>query len=58
MSIFWSARMLAEAAPDARVIVLLRDPVDRYVSDRTLTSGFVSGRWVGVSRRRASSARR
>ena len=35
MSIFWSARMLAEAAPDARVIVLLRDPVDRYISDRT-----------------------
>jgi Sulfotransferase domain len=28
----WVARQLAQAAPDARVLVLLRDPVDRYAS--------------------------
>jgi hypothetical protein len=28
----WAARMLAKAAPDTRVLVLLRDPVERYIS--------------------------
>jgi hypothetical protein len=28
----WVARMLAAAAPDARILVLLRDPVERYIS--------------------------
>ena len=28
----WTPPLLARAAPDARILVLLRDPVDRYVS--------------------------
>lgn len=28
----WAARLLAEAAPDARILVMLRDPIDRLVS--------------------------
>jgi hypothetical protein len=35
MTLYWAPRMLAEAAPDARIIVMLRDPVDRYLSGRT-----------------------
>ncbi len=35
MSLWWVPRMLAEAAPKAKIIVLLRDPVERYVSGRT-----------------------
>lgn len=34
MSLAWQPRMLAEAAPDARIIVLLRDPMDRYLATR------------------------
>ena len=29
---FWSLRLLARAAPDARILVLLRDPVERWRS--------------------------
>lgn len=29
---FWSLRLLAQAAPEARILVLLRDPVERYRS--------------------------
>jgi hypothetical protein len=29
---FWSLRLLARSAPDARILVLLRDPVERYLS--------------------------
>ena len=29
---FWSLRLLRQAAPDARLLVLLRDPVERYRS--------------------------
>jgi Sulfotransferase domain len=29
---FWSLRLLALCAPDARILVLLRDPVERYLS--------------------------
>ena len=29
----WTPRFLAAAAPDARILVMLRDPVDRYRSD-------------------------
>jgi hypothetical protein len=32
MSDFWSMRLLRRAAPDARILVMLRDPVDRYRS--------------------------
>ena len=28
----WAIRMLAEAAPDARILIMLRDPVERYHS--------------------------
>jgi hypothetical protein len=34
LTLFWVARMLAQAAPDARIIVLLRDPVERFLSGR------------------------
>lgn len=29
---FWALRLLREAAPDARILVMLRDPVERYRS--------------------------
>lgn len=32
MSEFWAPRLLARAAPDARLLVLLRDPIARYAS--------------------------
>jgi hypothetical protein len=34
MSYYWVPAMLRAAAPDARVIVLLRDPIERYLSAR------------------------
>jgi hypothetical protein len=33
----WVPRMLHEAAPDARIIVMLRDPLERFLSGRTHT---------------------
>jgi hypothetical protein len=35
MADYWVPRMLRQAAPDARLIVLLRDPLERYLSART-----------------------
>jgi hypothetical protein len=35
MSLWWAPSMLAAAAPDAAIIVMLRDPVERYISGRT-----------------------
>jgi hypothetical protein len=35
MACHWIPRMLREAAPGTRVIALLRDPIERYVSGRT-----------------------
>lgn len=35
MSLWWIPRMLAGAAPDARIIVIVRDPIDRFISGRT-----------------------
>jgi hypothetical protein len=35
MSLWWIPPALAKAAPDARIIMMVRDPVDRYVSGRT-----------------------
>jgi hypothetical protein len=32
MADFWPMRLLRQAAPDARILVMLRDPVDRYRS--------------------------
>jgi hypothetical protein len=34
---FWTPRLIARAAPEARVLVLLRDPVDRFRSGLTHT---------------------
>jgi hypothetical protein len=34
MAYYWAPPMLKQAAPDARIIVLLRDPVERYLSAR------------------------
>lgn len=41
MSDYWVPRMLREAAPDTRIIILLRDPIERYRSART--HGLLSG---------------
>jgi hypothetical protein len=35
MSLWWVPAMLAIAAPEAAIIVMLRDPLERYVSGRT-----------------------
>lgn len=35
MADHWTPRLLAEAAPDASLLVMLRDPVERYVSGLT-----------------------
>lgn len=43
MSFWWVPRCLALAAPDARIIVMLRDPVDRFVSGRSWAEKFRPG---------------
>jgi hypothetical protein len=40
MTLFWAPRMLAEVAPDARVLVIVRDPVERYLSGRTFAERY------------------
>lgn len=35
MSLWWAPRMLSMAAPDCRIVMMLRDPIDRYISGRT-----------------------
>jgi sulfotransferase family protein len=40
----WMAEQLAQAAPEARVLILLRDPVDRFAS------GFARGRRMAAER--------
>jgi Sulfotransferase domain len=35
LSLYWAAGMLREAAPSARIIVILRDPIARFTSSRT-----------------------
>jgi len=35
MNLWWVPAMLALAAPEAAIIVMLRDPVERYISGRT-----------------------
>jgi hypothetical protein len=35
MADYWTPRLLAAAAPDARLLVMLRDPVERYISGLT-----------------------
>jgi hypothetical protein len=39
MSDFWTPSLLRRAAPEARILVLLRDPVERYVSGLTVSIG-------------------
>jgi hypothetical protein len=47
----WSCRLLRQAAPDTKVLVMLRDPIERY------RSGIVHRRTVGrTDRRRAAIA--
>ncbi|MFO1540281.1 MAG: sulfotransferase family protein [Chloroflexota bacterium] len=49
----WTPPLLRQAAPDARILVLLRDPVERFVSGRTLAEGRLT---VGASARAAANA--
>lgn len=42
MSCYWTPEMIRHAAPDARLIAILRDPIARYVSGRTHEE-----RWLG-----------
>ena len=42
---FWSPGQLKAAAPEAKVLVLLRDPVERFRSALTLTENRLSFRW-------------
>jgi hypothetical protein len=40
MTLFWAPRMLAEVAPDARILVIVRDPVERYLSGRSFAERY------------------
>jgi hypothetical protein len=46
----WIPRLLAAAAPDARLLVLLRDPVERYLSALALNARVASRRGAPLSR--------
>jgi hypothetical protein len=47
---FWSMRLLRRAAPDARILVILRDPIERF------RSGFAMRRRWGITRGRTLDA--
>ncbi len=49
----WTPPLLRRAAPDARILVLLRDPVERFRSGRTLAEQRLT---VGASARAAANA--
>ena len=49
----WTPALLREAAPDARLLVLLRDPVERFRSGRTLAESRFT---VGATARAAANA--
>jgi hypothetical protein len=49
----WTPRLLRQAAPDARLLVLLRDPVERFRSGRTLAENRFT---VGSTARAAANA--
>lgn len=49
----WTPRLLHEAAPEARLLVLLRDPVERFRSGRTLAENRLT---VGSTARAAANA--
>jgi Sulfotransferase family len=42
---FWTPALLRRAAPDAKLLVLLRDPVERFRSALTLTEGRLTLAW-------------
>jgi Sulfotransferase domain len=46
----WIPRLLAAAAPDARLLVLLRDPVERYLSALELNARVAKNRGAPLSR--------
>jgi hypothetical protein len=49
----WTPRLLRRAAPEARLLVLLRDPVERFRSGRTLAENRFT---VGSTARAAANA--
>jgi hypothetical protein len=49
----WTPALLHEAAPEARLLVLLRDPVERFRSGRTLAENRLT---VGATARAAANA--
>lgn len=49
----WTPRLLRRAAPDARLLVLIRDPVERFRSGRTLAESRFT---VGSTARAAANA--
>ena len=49
----WTPRLLRQAAPEARLLVLLRDPVERFRSGRTLAENRFT---VGSTARAAANA--
>ena len=49
----WTPRLLLQAAPEARLLVLLRDPVERFRSGRTLAENRFT---VGATARAAANA--
>ena len=49
----WTPPLLRRAAPDARLLVLLRDPVERFRSGRTLAENRLT---VGAAPRAAANA--
>ena len=49
----WTPRLLSRAAPDARLLVLVRDPVERFRSGRTLAENRFT---VGATARAAANA--
>ena len=49
----WTPALLREAAPEARLLVLLRDPVERFRSGRTLAENRLT---VGSTARAAANA--
>jgi hypothetical protein len=49
----WTPRLLRQAAPEARLLVLLRDPVERFRSGRTLAENRFA---VGSTARAAANA--
>ncbi|HTA13389.1 MAG TPA: sulfotransferase [Solirubrobacteraceae bacterium] len=50
MSAPWVPALLAQAAPQARLLVLLRDPVERYISGLQHDSGHAREQGVSLSR--------